>query len=67
MNKTEAGRLGGLKTANKYGNEYMSILAKRGAIAFHAKYKLVPIDLNNFAIVNRVTGITINTITGVNR
>jgi hypothetical protein len=67
MNKQDAGRLGGLKTASKYGNEYMSQLARRGAVAFHIKYKLVPIRLNNFAIVNRETGEMVNTIIGISR
>ena len=65
MNKQDAGRLGSLKTAQKYGNKYMTELARRGAIAFHLKYRLVPVQLNNFAIVNRITGETVNTINGV--
>jgi hypothetical protein len=64
MTKQEAGRLGGLKTAQIYGNDYMRGLAKQGAIAFHTKYRLVPIRLNDFAITNRVTGEIVNTITG---
>lgn len=64
MTKTESGRLGGLTTAKKYGRSYMAELARRGAIAFHKKYRLVPINRNDFAIVNRLTGKTINTIIG---
>lgn len=53
MTKAEAGRKGGTSTAKKYGNEYMSELARKGAQAFHKKYKLVPINLNDFLIVSR--------------
>lgn len=66
MTKQDAGRLGGLKTVEKYGNKYMSLLGRRGALAFHNKYKLVPIELNNFAIVNRKTGTMVNTLAGIN-
>jgi hypothetical protein len=64
MNKKEAGRLGGLATVKKYGNEYMTAIAKRGANAFHAKYVLIPIRLNDFAITHRLTGEIVNTVTG---
>lgn len=30
MTKSEAGKLGGLKTASKYGKEYMASLGKQG-------------------------------------
>lgn len=30
MDKREAGRLGGLKTSQKYGRSYMSMIGKRG-------------------------------------
>jgi hypothetical protein len=65
MTKAEAGKLGGKKTAAKYGQSYMSELARRGAIAFHKKYKLVKDGNSDFAIVNRETGIpTGKTING---
>ena len=65
MNKKEAGQKGGTVTAQKYGQEYMAQLAKRGAAAMHKKYKLVKLGTSDFAIVNRETGIpTGKTISG---
>lgn len=66
MNKAEAGKLGGESTVKKHGNAYMKELAKRGAAAFHAKYKLMKLNGSDFAIVNRTTGIpTGKTIRGL--
>lgn len=56
MTKAEAGAIGGKTTLAKYGRGYMANLAKRGAQAFHAKYKLVKLQTSDFAIVNRETG-----------
>lgn len=56
MTRAQAGSIGGTKTVQKYGREYMAQLAKLGAAAFHAKYELRPISQNDFAIVNRETG-----------
>lgn len=67
MSKSEAGRLGGIKTATKHGCVYMRELARKGAQAFHAKYFLKPLALNDFLIVDRETGIpnqkTLNGVT----
>lgn len=57
MTKSQAGQLGGKKTAAKYGADYMRELAKRGAKAMHLKYKLKPLGMGDFAIVDRLTGI----------
>ena len=56
MDKKQAGRIGGKQTATKYGSEYMQTLARKGAQAMHAKYKLVKFGTSDFAIVNRETG-----------
>lgn len=56
MTKAQAGAIGGTKTATKYGAGYMKELARKGAQAFHRKYKLQPIGQNDFAIINRETG-----------
>lgn len=65
MTKKEAGQKGGRNTASKYGSEYMRKLGAKGALAFHAKYKLEPLGQNDFAIVDRQTGIpTGKTING---
>lgn len=66
MTKAQAGRIGGMKTHEKYGSEYMREIAKRGAKAFHAKYKLQPVGTSDFLIVHRDTGeSTGKTISGV--
>ena len=54
--KVNAGRKGGQKTVKRYGKRYMRRLGKWGAHRMHATYRLQPVDRNDFAIVNRVTG-----------
>ena len=56
LTKKEAGAIGGRTTATKYGQAYMINLARKGAQAFHAKYRLVKLETSDFAIVNRETG-----------
>lgn len=66
MTRTESGSLGGRATVKKYGKAYMQHLARRGAMAFHNKYKLEPLGTSDFAIVYRDTGIpTGKTIRGL--
>lgn len=55
MTKAQAGRMGGLTTLKRYGKTHMSEIGKKGAIRFHKLYKLIPVNLANFAIVNRET------------
>lgn len=55
MTRQEASSLGGKAVFKKYGREYMQAIGRKGAQAFWAKYKLVPIQANNFAIVNKET------------
>ena len=56
MTKAECGSLGGRRPVETHGKGYMAKLAQRGAVAFHAKYKLVKLATSDFAIVNRETG-----------
>ena len=56
MTKAQAGAIGGTKTATKYGNVYMTALARKGAAAWHKKYKLAKLGTSDFAIVYRETG-----------
>ena len=58
--KANAGRKGGLATFNKHGAQYMSAIGKRVARVFWQRYRLVPCDLADFAIVERATGKPIN-------
>lgn len=55
MNKAQAGRLGGLKTVQRYGKHYMKQLGVWGAHVTHSRYRLEPVDLNDFAMVNKET------------
>ena len=62
--KRQAGRLGGLKTLERRGREYFSTIGKRGADAFHKRYRLEPVYQNDFAIVRRETGEIVNYLSG---
>lgn len=64
MTRKQAGRLGGLATAQKYGRNYMSRIGKRGAETFWRLYKLTPVGLSYFAIVRREDGIVIGFTNG---
>lgn len=54
--KQRAGKKGGDATLRKHGREHFSRIGKCGAEVFHARYRLEPVNLNDFAIVNRETG-----------
>ena len=61
MTKSEAGRLGGRATVKKHGKSHMVTIGKLGAEVTWTKYKLQPVGLNQFAMVeietNRVEAI----------
>ncbi len=52
-----AGSWGGKKTAKLYGKRYMRKLAKYAAHRLHSIYRLEPVLLNDFALVNRQTNV----------
>ena len=54
--RAAAGRKGGKRTVKRYGKRYMRRLGKWGAHVMHSTYQLVPVDLNDFALVHRETG-----------
>jgi hypothetical protein len=56
ISKQVAGFLGGNATFAKYGREHFQQIGKKGAKVLHHRYKLEPVDLNDFALVNRKTG-----------
>ena len=58
MTKKQAGKLGGRATVKKYGKDYMAALARKGGRTLHEKYKLVPVNGNDFILVHRETGKT---------
>lgn len=62
--KRRAGKKGGEVTFSKYGKAHFRKIGMRGALAFHARYKLVPVNLNDFLIVNRETGAAVATLSG---
>lgn len=64
MNKAQAAHLGGLAVLAKYGPEYMRTLGKKGAKATWTKYSLQPVNLNDFAMVDKATGIQVALISG---
>lgn len=55
MNKSQAGRKGGLTTLAKYGPGHFSTIGRKGAAAFHARYMLIPFNLSDFVIMDRKT------------
>ncbi|MHC4604517.1 MAG: hypothetical protein ACYS6W_14440 [Planctomycetota bacterium] len=55
MNKSEAGRLGGLSTLNKYGKDHFSAIGRKGAASTWARYRLCPAGVNGWLMVDRVT------------
>lgn len=57
MTKAQAGQLGGKKTVKKYGKRYMRRLGKWGGHVTRSRYRLVPVGMNDFAMVHKETGI----------
>jgi hypothetical protein len=51
-----AGSLGGRRTVKRYGKRHMKRLAKWGAHRMHSTYRMEPVLLNDFALVERSTG-----------
>jgi len=51
--KREAGRKGGLATVQKHGTQHMAKIGRKGAQVFHARYKLEPFGIGDFAIVRK--------------
>jgi hypothetical protein len=43
-----------------------STAGRLGALAMHARYRMVPYGTSDFALVDRVTGKMVNTISGFN-
>jgi len=62
--RAAVGSKGGKATVNRHGKKHMSEIGRRGAQSFHAKYRLEPRYLNDFAIVDRITGEVKNYISG---
>lgn len=50
-----AGAKGGKRTVKRYGKRYMKKLAKWGGHATRSRYQLVPVELNDFAMVHKET------------
>ena len=55
--RVAAGRAGGLATKRKYGRVYFQDIGKKGGQVLHARYKLEPVGMDDFALVHRETGI----------
>lgn len=55
---------GGRALVEKYGNAYMRQIGTSGALAFHTKYTLIPVELSQFAIIDRLSGKTVGFLSG---
>lgn len=64
MNTKQRARLGGVAIREKYGMEYLRELGRRGALAYWKKYRLVPVGISEWHIVNRETGEVVGTRRG---
>jgi len=53
-----AGQRGGLATVARHGIGHMKVIGLKGARVFHQRYKLVPVFMDDFAIVDRETNLT---------
>lgn len=59
MNKSEAGKLGGLANLRNNGRSHMKKIGSRGGRSTWQRYRLVPVDVNLFAMVHRKTGVVV--------
>ncbi len=55
MSRAQAGKLGGETTFLRHGSEHMSKIGKKGARVLHARYRISPVRLNDYALVDRET------------
>ena len=56
MTRKEAGALGGRKTFERFGRDYMRQIGARGAETLWRRYRLTPFQLNKFALIDRESG-----------
>lgn len=54
--KKQAGSKGGRSTLARHGREHMSEIGRRGAAATWQRYFLAPVEIANYAMVERETG-----------
>jgi general stress protein YciG len=59
MTKSQAGRLGGTSTFQKYGREHMQKIGKLGGEKTRSLYTLKPYGQYQWAMVKRDTGVII--------
>jgi len=59
-----AGAKGGRKTVKRHGKRYMRRLGKWGAHVMHSLYDLEPVELNDFALVHKETGVIVAYLSG---
>lgn len=53
--RKDAGARGGAATLARHGRAHFKKIGAIGAKVFHDRYRLEPVDLNDFAIVHRET------------
>jgi hypothetical protein len=54
--KQTAGALGGRSTLARHGHQHFSAIGKRGAAELHRRYRMDPVGISDFALVDRKTG-----------
>lgn len=59
MNRQQSGRIGGKATAARHGSEHMAAIGRKGGAAFWRRYRVTPHGTNQFAIINRETGMVV--------
>lgn len=64
LTKAECAALGGKAVYKKRGRDYMAQIGKKGATATWTKYSLQPVGFNDFAMVNKETGVQVALISG---
>jgi hypothetical protein len=45
-----------MRTLERYGVQHFKRIGSKGAKVFHSRYKLTPVGISDFAVVNRLTG-----------
>ena len=55
--RRQAARKGGQTTAAKYGRGYMAEIGRRGAAVTWGRYRLAPMGLSGWAMIDRQSGL----------
>lgn len=64
MNKSQAGKLGGLSTLRKHGAEHMREIGKKGATVTWTRYSKIAIRQTEYALVRKSDGVIVRILGG---